>query len=76
MLVQLSLIIGKIFDCEEIKDFWGRCYDHNFRRFLPNFGENIGVFLKKQCYDQFFAKSSISLSKKANIFAKFFGENV
>jgi hypothetical protein len=34
---------------------WGRCYDHNFLRFLPIFVEKIGVFLKKQCYDQMFA---------------------
>jgi hypothetical protein len=25
----------------------GRCYDHNFLRFLPICGEKIGVFLKK-----------------------------
>jgi hypothetical protein len=25
---------------------WGRCYDHNFLRFLTIFGEKIGVFLK------------------------------
>jgi hypothetical protein len=24
----------------------GRCYDHNFLRFLPIFGEKIGVFSK------------------------------
>jgi hypothetical protein len=48
---------------------WGRCYDHNFL-------QKIGFFLKNQCYDQVFAKTSRSLSKKANIFAKFFGENV
>jgi hypothetical protein len=34
---------------------WGLCYDHNFLRFLTIFGENIGVFLKNQCYDQIFA---------------------
>jgi hypothetical protein len=35
----------------------GRWYDHNFlRRFLPIFGEKIGVFLKNQCYDPIFAK--------------------
>jgi hypothetical protein len=28
----------------------GQCFDHNFRRFLTNFGEKIGVFLKNQCY--------------------------
>jgi hypothetical protein len=26
---------------------WGRCYDHNFLRVLPIFGEKVGVFLKK-----------------------------
>jgi hypothetical protein len=25
---------------------WGRCYDYNFLRFLPIFGERIGVFLR------------------------------
>jgi hypothetical protein len=25
---------------------WGRCYDHNFLRFLTVFGEKNGVFLK------------------------------
>jgi hypothetical protein len=34
---------------------WGRCYDHNFLRFLTIFAEKIGVFLKNQCYDQNFA---------------------
>jgi hypothetical protein len=34
---------------------WNRRYDHNFRRFSTIFGEKIGVFLKKQCYDQIFA---------------------
>jgi hypothetical protein len=28
---------------------WGRCYDHNFLRFLAIFGEKNGVFLKNQC---------------------------
>jgi hypothetical protein len=32
----------------------GRCYDRNFLRFSTIFGEKIGVFLKNQCYDQFF----------------------
>jgi hypothetical protein len=43
---------------------WGRCYDQNFLRFLPIFGEKIDVFLKHQCYDQIFAKNSSSLGKK------------
>jgi hypothetical protein len=42
---------------------WGRCYDHNFLRFLTFFGEKIGVFLK-QCYDQNVAKFSFTLSQK------------
>jgi hypothetical protein len=33
----------------------GRCYDHNFLRFLTMFGEKIGVFLKNRWYDQIFA---------------------
>jgi hypothetical protein len=36
----------------------------------------IGVFLKNQCYDHIFAKTSSSLSKNGNIFAKFFSENI
>jgi hypothetical protein len=35
----------------------GRCYDHNFLRFLTIFGEKIGVFLKNQCYDHNFCKN-------------------
>jgi hypothetical protein len=45
--------------------FWG-CYGHNFLRFLRIFGEKIAVFLK----------TGSNLSKKANIFDKFFGENI
>jgi hypothetical protein len=37
------------------KCIWGQCYDHNFLRFLPIFGEKFGVFLKNQCYDHIFA---------------------
>jgi hypothetical protein len=39
----------------KIWQLWGRCYDHNFLRLMTIFGENIGVFLKNQCYDQNFA---------------------
>jgi hypothetical protein len=38
--------------------------------------QKIGVFLKNQCYDQIFAKTSSSLNKNANIFAKFFAKNI
>jgi hypothetical protein len=46
----------------------GRCYDHNFLRFLPIFGEKIGVFLKNQCYDHNFASFSFVLSQKRQFF--------
>jgi hypothetical protein len=53
----------------------GRCYDRNFLRFLPIFGEQIGVFLKNQCYDHFFAKINSNLSKKRQIFLPNFSTN-
>jgi hypothetical protein len=52
------------------------CYNHNFRRFFPIFGEKIGVFLKYQCNDQLFSKFSFVLSQKRQFFAKIFGENI
>jgi hypothetical protein len=42
----------------------GRCYDHNFRRFLSNFWRKNGVFLKNRCYDYNFALFSFVLSQK------------
>jgi di/tricarboxylate transporter len=36
----------------------------------------MGIFLENQCYDQIFAKASSSISKKRQIVAKFFGENI
>jgi hypothetical protein len=48
-----------------------------FFAILAIFGEKIGVFLKNQCYDQFFfQKIRVVWAKNANIFAKFFGENI
>jgi hypothetical protein len=48
-----------------------------FLRFLPIFGDKIGVFSQKQCNDSFLQKLAVhSLSKNANLFAKFFGENI
>jgi hypothetical protein len=44
--------------------------DHNFRRFLPIFGEKMAFFLKIQCYDQFFQNLSLFRVKNANFFAK------
>jgi hypothetical protein len=40
------------------------------------FGKTIGVFLKNQCYDQFFQNLALFWVKNANFFAKFFGENI
>jgi hypothetical protein len=54
----------------------GRCYDHNFLRFLTIFCEKNGFFLKNQCYDQFFQNLALFWVKNANIFADFFGENI
>jgi hypothetical protein len=45
---------------------WGRCYNHNFLRFLSIFGEKMAFFLKNQYNDQLFAKTSSSLSKKCH----------
>jgi hypothetical protein len=41
----------------------------DFRQFSA---KQIAVFLKNQCYDQIFAKSSSSLSKKRQYFRKIF----
>jgi hypothetical protein len=35
----------------------GRCYYHNFWRFLPIFAKNIVIFLKNQGFDPIFAKN-------------------
>jgi hypothetical protein len=44
---------------------------------FANFLQKIGVFLKNQCCDQIFAKTSCSLSKKTPIFSlNFSGENI
>jgi hypothetical protein len=43
---------------------------------LTIFGETIGVFLKNQCYDQFFQNLALFRVKNANFLAKFFGENI
>jgi hypothetical protein len=54
----------------------GRCYDRNFLRLSPTFGEKIGVFLKNQCYDNFLKKLALFWVKNANFLAEFFGENI
>jgi hypothetical protein len=54
----------------------GRCYDHNFLRIWTIFGEKIDVFLKNQCYDQFFSKFSFVLSQKTPMFSLNFSAKI
>jgi hypothetical protein len=50
-------------------DFWGRCYDHNFLRFLPIFGKKNWRFSRKtNVMFTIFSKNSSSLSKKRQFF--------
>jgi hypothetical protein len=42
----------------------GACYEHNFLRFLPIFGEKIGVIIRKQCFDPIFEKTAVVWAKK------------
>jgi hypothetical protein len=55
----------------------GRCYDHNFWRFLPIFGEKLAFFSKTNAtYNQKFALFSFVFSQKAPFFRNFFGKNI
>jgi hypothetical protein len=54
----------------------GQCYDHNFRRFLPIFGEKMVFFMKTNVMIQFLHNLAFVLSKKRHFFAKFFGKNI
>jgi hypothetical protein len=48
-----------------------------FGDFCQFSAKKLAFFSQNLCYDQiFFTKTSSSLSKNANIFAKFFGENI
>jgi hypothetical protein len=51
---------------------WGPCCDRNFLRFSPIFGEPIGVFITKQCYDPIFVLASSNLGKKWPHFRQIF----
>jgi hypothetical protein len=53
----------------------GRCYGHNFLRFLPIFGEKIAFFSKLKVMIKFLQKLTV-WAKNINIFAKFFGGNI
>jgi hypothetical protein len=52
-----KLLTGFDFGLFLYKLIWGRCYDHNFLRFLSIFCEDFGVFLKHQCYYPIYCKN-------------------
>jgi hypothetical protein len=52
----------------------GRCYDHNFQRFFPIFGEKIAVVLKNQCYDHFLHKPAAFCVKISVFLPNFSGK--
>jgi hypothetical protein len=52
------------------------CDFRQFSAIFANFRRKIGVFLEKQCYDHFFAKTSRSLKNKTPFFCQIFGENI
>jgi hypothetical protein len=41
------------------REIWGRCYDHNFLRFFPIFGEKMAFFLNTNVMIKLF--SSLAL---------------
>jgi hypothetical protein len=47
-----------------------------FCDFRPFSQKKFGVFLKNQCYDHLKKNLALFWVKNANIFAKFFGENI
>jgi hypothetical protein len=50
----------------------GRCYDHNFLRFLTIFGKKMAFFLNTNVMINFFSKFSFVLSQKRQFFRKIF----
>jgi hypothetical protein len=50
----------------------GRCYDHDFHRFVPIFGEKNGVFSKTNVMIEFLQKLAVVREKNAHIFRKMF----
>jgi hypothetical protein len=62
--------------CKLTPGTWGRCYDNNFQRVSPIFGENLAFFLKTNVLIIFLHKLAVLWVKYANLFAEFFGENI
>jgi hypothetical protein len=54
----------------------GRCYDHNFRRFFPIFGEKLAFILNTNVMINFFQNLALCWVKNANFFANIFDENI
>jgi hypothetical protein len=52
--------------------FQGSILWSQFSAIFPDFGRKFGVFLKNQCYDANFAKTSSSLTKKRQFFRQSF----
>jgi hypothetical protein len=50
---------------------WGRCYDHNFLRYLPIFGEKIAFFSKTNVMIQFLHNLALFFRQ---IFRQIFGQ--
>jgi hypothetical protein len=46
----------------------GRCYDHNFLRFVPFFGDKMTFFSKTNVTITIFVKTSFVLSQKRQYF--------
>jgi hypothetical protein len=54
----------------------GRCYDHNFLRFLTIFGKKLPFFSKTNVLIKLLHNLTLFWVKNANFFAEFFGENI
>jgi hypothetical protein len=52
--------------------YWGRCYDHNFRRILPIFGEKMPFFTKPNVMIKFLQKLAVVWAKKRQYFRRIF----
>jgi hypothetical protein len=50
----------------------GRCYDHNFRRFLTIFGKKLAFFLKTNVMIKILHNLALFWVKNANFFRRFF----
>jgi hypothetical protein len=55
---------------------WGRCYDHNFLRFCHFSAKKLAFFSKTNVMIKILEIIRVVWAKNANIFAKFFGENI